>query len=1244
MPSYPAAFDLALLRGSRAKQFADPSDAFQQLVGESLQEIGGSDVHVTATKGRDGGIDVHTAAGILDLEGPTIVEAKAHQESDRLWDNVVSGWRAVQQTLGTAAAKGWPRPHDPWRSCRSYAYCVAARLNPSQIEDLETRIRSFLSGLPPDCRPPVERVRVLDWSDLRPYLDSAVRSRDFWLGLGSTSLAAHEDFRRDLSGFRRYLLGTHLPYHPLRDRRYRPEAILDRLTGFQGERGLLVVGPGGVGKTRLAMEVAEIAHQRGDRVLHALPGEPLLTSEHLMEAVLEGRGGPTTVLVLFDYLDQMDGLDLGVLQRHLVPQAKERRLNLLLLANARPGEEKPGRTDTAVRLGLFDTLTLEVEREEGEQLSSHVVGAVAPTALSELGLDRLSALCGSRPIIAMLTAREVERRVEAGAEEAKILAGLTSPDLLSWLRLRLRSGGLSVPEARGFNFPEIELPIIAAAAVLAAAPQTQSGLRELAGKVLRDSAKADFVVDQLFSLGWLELDGRSYSTPHDVVADEVLDQVLRLRPQRILRRQALTAILSAGEQFPRSLGRFSIALRRLLSRGDEAPVGLEEASGKWLAERANIIGDTLAASDSDESAYALGAVLAWPPWLEASLAEWRVLVQPWLRLHGTSHAARHILHRGLKFLASGEATELTQVALEWRREHGGTIEAGFVLAPLLGRDDLAAAELEQARAWALEWRGEHGRTTEAQFVLHPLLKHEDLAAAESEQARGWALEWRREHWRTIEARFVLNPLLKREDLAAAESEQARAWALEWREEHGGTKEAGFVLPPLLGREDLAAAESEQARAWALEWRGEHGGTIEAGFVLAPLLGREDLATTESEQARAWALEWRGEHGRTTEAQFVLHPLLKREDLTAAESKRARAWALEWRGEHGRTIEAGFVLAPLLGREDLAVIESEQAQAWALEWRGKHGRTIGAQFILHSLLKREDLADAESEQARAWALEWLEGKEQVLSSCYVFPPLLTRADVTDQELELAVETALDWMGVHRETEDASYVLRGLLWHDDLGMSHQVPVWKLAIEWCGEHLCRLDLDYVLKKLIRNRRIPDLLWARAATLAVGWLRRTPQTSDRDHILYGLVLRPVLLSAEDQEWLIHDALSWLEIFDPDASAFALRSRLCDLLPPDRFEEWELDQVQAILDRFPDAVGAPLARLLPLTARSGLTDVHHAVFQLTQTWLRRSDLKPASRHRFRTACLDALEWGRWPRRDLGERALAALGLIDPPA
>ena len=89
-----------------------------------------------------------------------------------------------------------------------------------------------------------------------------------------------------------------------------PESLFNALNNISEKPGILLVGAGGVGKTRTTLEVARLAEEQGWRSRHVLPDEPGVTSEDLARIVLPGS---SATLIIFDYLDQMQRLDLGSL-------------------------------------------------------------------------------------------------------------------------------------------------------------------------------------------------------------------------------------------------------------------------------------------------------------------------------------------------------------------------------------------------------------------------------------------------------------------------------------------------------------------------------------------------------------------------------------------------------------------------------------------------------------------------------------------------------------------------------------------------------------------------------------------------------------------------------------------------------------------------------------------------------------------------------------------------------------------
>lgn len=524
------------LSGWRGKQFADREDRFQQLVGDALREVHGAGAHVSPTLGRDGSIDAwvelpNACCDLLgELDGPVIIECKDHQSQpiwSTTWRNVLTGWSKVRTKLQAQASSGFTGKFEPWRRARSYVYCVSATIPDQQSKDeLSSEISDFLRGIAPH----IKSVVVCDWSSLSFWLNKLRRVADSWLGVGHPAITEHLQYINSLTGFRQYLLNEHLAYQPPEaGTDTHPEVLWELLSADNPNLrpGLLLHGSGGVGKTRLCLEVATLAYKNGYRVLHLSPTEQSLTESELTE-IIAADTRPT--LLCLDYIDFMKGGDYLIVGTRLVQEAESRGTRLRYLANSRPMWAQVAARDGAA-LETFSFRELRPTDEENERLFQRIIRSVAPNALARWGHQELRRVCGVRPIIALFIAREIEDRLENGLLSHNELETMSGGDLSAWLRRRLAQDELTIQEPT--SVWEASAPsnaMVAACAALVAARNPEQMVIDAAAAVLRtlgSSTEANFVVRRLVEMGWLELHGTWLETPHDVVTDDVLDQVSR---------------------------------------------------------------------------------------------------------------------------------------------------------------------------------------------------------------------------------------------------------------------------------------------------------------------------------------------------------------------------------------------------------------------------------------------------------------------------------------------------------------------------------------------------------------------------------------------------------------------------------------------------------------------------------------------------------------------------------------------
>ena len=975
--SFPLQFDPATWQGPRAGQYDDRSDAFQQLVGDMLRERYGTFANVAPTEGRDGSIDAFIEGvehGLGALVAAQIVECKDHDDTrDHYLGNIDQGWAQVAKKLQKQAEAGWPGHYQPWMRARSYAYCVSAVLPNQQARDaLHQRIRDFFDQLPAHQKPPIETIRVFDWSDLRDLLDRYPRLADQWLGARLPLIPGHAEHCASLTRFRRYLLSSNLPFVPPEaGAQSAPQAILDRLEALAGGGGVVLSGVGGIGKTRTALEVGHLAHAKGWRVLHALPGEPGVTIEDLTEVVLDGD---TPTLVIFDYLDQMPGLDLGTLRRRLLPAAEKRGLRLALLGNLRPSAL---RTANPERDALFtELILLKPSERQTAEIAERALERIAPLAVEQLGRGRVRELCGERPIITMLIAEELQRRARNNTLSTVDLAGLRRGDLVVWLRKRLIEDGLVVAGGGGFLPPQPEPALIAAAAMLAAAPLPAADM-QAAGATACQAAGGDgsrtatLALHSLSDLGWLEPHAGYLTAAHDVVADEVLVEVLWERASGRLREDALAACLAPALERARVLGRNATALTRLLGpEATETPreAALRTQAGDWLRHHALPLGRMLAAADASESAYALGGIVSAPAWTSVCAAEWPQLIAPWLARHGTHAQARHLLYRGLKQLPEGAAQDLLAAALQWLPRHLGRDTASYVLAPLLARSDLGE-HAPRALAFAVDWLQAFGQNQEARFVFPELLERSDLGE-HAPRALAFAVDWMQAFGQTQEAHFVFHELLQRIDLDE-HAPRALAFAMDWLQVFGTTTEAQFVFPPLLRHSDLGTHETPII-ALAIAWLEAFELLPEAEYVLKRMFGLAGLTPVQRSRCVTMAVAQLDRLGHNPEASHLLKGCLNDRDLDPDSAGRVMLYALDWLKANPDTDGTDFVFNRLLPRSEMPDVAWRDVAQIALDWLRRHPIQYHRDLALAALLRRpQQLLHEDLRWVLQEAQRWLE---------------------------------------------------------------------------------------------------------------------------------------------------------------------------------------------------------------------------------------------------------------------------------
>jgi hypothetical protein len=912
--SFGLSFSPDELCGWRAKLFTEREDQFQQLIGDALHEVHGATVHLSPTLGRDGSIDAwieQPVSGcdlLSNLNGPVIIECKDHKMQptwDATWRNIQAGWGTVRKKLEQQAAEGFSGKFEPWR--RAYVYCISATIPDQHSKDnLKSKITSFIQTIAPH----ITNIVVCDWDTLSFWLNKQRRIADSWLGVGHPAITEHLQYINSLTGLRQYLLNKHLPYEaPDVGTETHPDLLWEFLSedNVDHQPGLVIHGPGGVGKTRLCLEIASRAYERGWRVLHLCPIEESL-SERDLTSVIVTDTRPT--LLCLDYIDFMQNTDYLIRGIRLVREAASHGTHLRYLANSRPIWAQTTMRETAA-LETFSFRKLHPTEEVNERLLRRMVASVAPNALAKWGFQELRHICGHRPIIALYILREIEDRFKKGLLRYDELAAVGCGDLSAWLRRRLAQDELTIQQPESVweaSAPSNEM--VAACGALLTAPDNNETLLGATAAVLNtlgSGTDASFVLNRLIEMGWLELRGSWFATPHDVVTDEVLDQVAR--DGNSIRSISLEALLSLWICEPAAIGRLASALQRWVGAMPEGHPAIEKAKAasiKWLLSHAKEIGALLATGEPDRTSFALGAILRWPPWLAMSADCWDELFFPWIAVHGQLKEARHIFYIGLH--ETSLANRLLTSALAWLEACQEERDASYVLAPLLERKELQVEQLEAAIRHALAWLGQYPLEKEAKFVIAPLLERKELQVEQWEAAIRHGLAWLGQYSLEKEAGFVLAPLLERKELQVEQWKTAIRYALAWLGQYSLEKDAYFVLHALLGRGELQGEQLDAAIRHALAWLGQYPLKIDAGFVLPPLLHRKELVGADFNLAIRYALDWLRLNLGSEGADFIFNRVLRRVNTSDADWLFAAQIACDWlrmSKRHPRDIDHAF---------------------------------------------------------------------------------------------------------------------------------------------------------------------------------------------------------------------------------------------------------------------------------------------------------------------------------------------------
>jgi hypothetical protein len=909
------------------------------------------------------------------------------------------------------------------------------------------------------------------------------------------------------------------------------------------QRDPLLVGPAGAGKTRTALEAAELARRAGWRVLH-VRARGAVTADDLKRAALSGRG--RKVLFVLDYLDTCRSLDLRTVAADSKPAVRERGRTMALLGAVRPGLALPGAGE------LFREVRLSTDEPYRERVVGHILRRIAPYAVRRWGADPVRELCGPRPVIALLIADVLERRVAPrgtgstgappdapGPLELPVLRG---GDLLPWLEERLRADGLLAgPGARG-GPDGFRLGCAVAVAVCpcprAAAEEAVDAVRAATG----GSWGAEEVLGTLLSLGWLREAEGELETAHDIVADVLVHGGLLPPPGLAVREESARVLFGAACRDAAGLDRFAAHLRRLAVdltfQTGEAGEGLAAFTGEWLDAHAARLGGLLRDAGPEQGARVLLTMASGAPWSAALARHWDLLVEPWFGPLAGRRAGQDFLVAALGGCAAECAPTAVGASFALIERQGLGYQSDFLLSALARRPGLDEAASERVEELALRWLDRYGERPAAHYLLKSLVSGA-LPPERRRAAAGRALRWLDRNRGPV-AGFLLPELLARVPADASAFPRVVESALRWCEVHGRRGDAHYVLRRLGVRAAAGDLTTAQSMAWVrlvLDWAG--GGWPSAPSLLHRLLTIPWLPDEDRARAGELALDRlaaepeRIPHAGLLVALLVPGAALGTTALPRDRTRQAVALAVRRLDAHPDEEGSADLLSALITRgsdHSLDHLTSRSLVDRAFRWLSEDGNrrlsSMPARFVLTALLRHQPMTAPEHHRVVGLTVEWLrrQPRETPQYGVVLCRLLQVRRPASEPE-HPGIGPAREWLRMEGVREQPVYP-EVLCYLHDLGLVEETG--EAMADWLAGHPDSPLARGVIQRVIGERgSVPGWLtaeqWRRSAGAALEWLHGRRNAYRVRPVLWPLLRHGDLDQAQLTD-LVLRCLLWLD------------------------------------------------------------------------------------------------------------------------
>ena len=523
-------FDIAFPEGrrfdDRRLRSEDDGRDFEAFVYEALSlSVDLGTLRPGFGRGIDGAID-HLIEGAGNR---TVVECKFIGRDVTGKDPPLGRWSEVRKhlndnlpKLATKNPTEWlASQYGPWldreRRIERYQFCVSYPF--SHADDriaLEERIATdfvALSRQNPHLSHLADiQVQVRGWDDFHGELRRHFPLRYRWFGDLPRGVVPIRDKKFKLQSFRRFLFEESLPFFS-RERYLaesssqqvtREEHLVSNLAADRGDEALILAGVGGVGKTRLGLELCDRLSKLGWLTLRLTDNATSASVTELVQAYVE----PAQIVLLSDYAERANDLSAIAEEISLINEGNAHRVRLICTCRM---SALPGIQDALVRLTPREVI-----------LATPRVSALSEIAFAEWvvrqilafgqvpELEQVARVCRGLPILAAFALFLYQRDREQFNEQFGDLKEVQ--DFRDWMRRRLN---IALHERHG---PEEREVVLHLALLSLRLPMVKSEADNLADRSPVDRS----LLEMMRADRWIEDNGDYVVAIHDVFADAIV--------------------------------------------------------------------------------------------------------------------------------------------------------------------------------------------------------------------------------------------------------------------------------------------------------------------------------------------------------------------------------------------------------------------------------------------------------------------------------------------------------------------------------------------------------------------------------------------------------------------------------------------------------------------------------------------------------------------------------------------------